>query len=443
METVQKRNKAALGIFGAVIFIIWGYFCLFALNWFLFKFGSRLPFPVLVKELCTSLNIFDYTRHPQYRKEWKGFVLEPNKPWKYNFRGDTYVTFNVPEETREYSLPVNSLGFISQSPVAEADAIMIGDSFVRSAGSQPNETIPANLEKATGMKVFNAGQAGYGWDHYLEVFRWFAVDAPESSRFKGKDAFVVFYAGNDFADMQTFLERRDDELHPKLGHYFKLRTVTELSRFAYSGFRGMINRMLGRPQEPGYFDNVDTDFRPYANQKSEKGADSITQDMTKGFYPHALKLEPYKDVRFAFNVYIRKYKNMDWLFTPELQEEARRVFKEFKNLENQTGIKLHFVLVPNNVQALEPFVTVNNPPKYLFDEVYVAAARNFDKLLQFSREEISALGMDIILAQPDLMAQVKQHKLWWPSDTHLTPKGNEVIAATIARHLKPSKPPAR
>ncbi len=440
-KSQRRQNKAVMGAVGALVFIVYGYACLFALNLFLFKFGSRLPFPALVKELCTSLNYFDYTLHPQYRADWKGFVLEPGKPWTYPFRGDTFQTFNVPEKTVEYSLPVDALGFINERPIGDADAIMIGDSFVRSAGCRFEETLPNAFERASGIKTYGAGQAGYGWSHYLEVFRWFAVNAPESSRFRGKDAFIMFYAGNDFADMEVYLERLEDELNPKRGHYFKLRTLVELGRFAYGGFRGMVNRMLGRPQESSYFDNVDTDFRPYANQKSADAEDTITQDMTKGFYPHKLKLEPYKDTRFAFNVYIRKYKSLDWLMTPERQAEARRVFKEFKDLQDQTGIRVHFVLIPNNVQALEPYVTVNDPPKYLFDEVFHTAARNLDKLTQFADGEIRALGMDVVSVQPALMEQVKRDKLWWPGDTHLTPKGNEVVAAAVAAHLKSSSRP--
>jgi hypothetical protein len=337
METLARRLRP-----GLLLLLLYAY--LFGLNLAAFKLGHRLPLPVPVKELFTSMNYFDYARHPQYRAWAKGFVLEPGR-WTYRFRGDTYHPPGAAAPL--LSLPVDDAGFVNDAPVGTADVLFIGDSFTRGAGCRFEETIPSLFGRLSGARGYSAAQAGFGLAHYREAFRHFV----EEGRFRGRRVFVMVYLGNDvWPDMQVFEARRKDERRPPAAHLFRLNTLYQLAAVAKLEAKNALHRWSGRAPDLSAYQDMDSDRRPYLDLVAPP--DRVLRNLKKrGFYPHHPRLAAYEGTPVAFNTYIRRFKDMSWL-DEGMRGRIGEALDGFRAAAERAGVDARWVLLPTNVQVL-------------------------------------------------------------------------------------------
>lgn len=81
----------------------------------------------------------------------------------------------------------------------EAEIVTLGDSLTFGYGVEDNEAWPALVEKALPHnRLINLGLSGAGPQQYLRVYETFG------KRLRPKVTLVGFFAGNDFADSDTF-----------------------------------------------------------------------------------------------------------------------------------------------------------------------------------------------------------------------------------------------
>lgn len=95
------------------------------------------------------------------------------------------------------SLRINSRGFRGAewpAPVA-GELIVVGDSQVFGLGVEEGDTFPAQLAKASGRQVINAGVPTYGPFEYLAVARRLQTERP------GAKIVFVFNVANDFFEL--------------------------------------------------------------------------------------------------------------------------------------------------------------------------------------------------------------------------------------------------
>lgn len=408
---------------GLILAVLYAY--LFAVNLAAFKFGHLLPLPAPMKELFTSMNYFDYARHPQYRHWAKGFVL-PSGRWTYDFRGDTYHAPGA--EAPRLSLPVDEHGFVNAAPPESAQVLFIGDSFTRGAGCRLEETIPSVFGKLSKQPGYSAAQAGFGLSHYREVLRHFAEG--ERPRFHGRRVFVMVYLGNDvLPDMKIFRERATDEAEPPKAHLFQLRTLYHLAAVGKLEARNALERSSGRAPDLSIYQNLDSDRQPYLGLAAPP--ERVLSNLTKrGFYPHFPRTPAYRNVPVAFNTHIRRYKDMSWL-DEAMHAEIGRVLDGFRTAGE--GLEVRWVILPTKEQVLGPYL----PPRpasggTLFDEVFPAALRNFEALSVYLADEIRARGFPVLDTAPLLRKAAQTEVVFFPGDTHMTPAGNRVVAEALS-----------
>jgi len=393
------------------------YFCLVVADYAIYRFGYFLPFPTEVSDVMTAWGGFDRSHHPNYRTWLRGFVLGPGTPWTYTFRGDTYKVLDVPVSSAPtFTLPVDANGFINTTALWDADVLILGDSFGRSAGCTLDETIPQLFASVSGRKTYSASVQGYGPYQYLALLdRLTGQDAPEGKPFRGRDVYVLIYLGNDFtSNMDLYERRRREEEMPRLLPRLRLDSLGDLSYLVEMKLRSVARAALGR---------TGATFDP-------------TLSETDGYYPLTIDLPAYRDVRFAFDPDIAEYRTLDWLDDAR-KEKIRDIFAEFRRIAGERGVRLRFVLLPVNIQVLSPYVATNPQDGLEFFDIYREASLNLDRLGAFVKSEILAAGFPVLDAEPVLASNLGE-RLFWPQDTHLTPAGNRVIADAMYAFLPPS-----
>ena len=116
-----------------------------------------------------------------------GATLEPFATQRLAFTGNPATT-----------LRINARGFRGAewpAPVA-GELIVVGDSQVFGLGVEEGDTFPAQLAKASGRQVLNAGVPTYGPFEYLAVARRLLAERP------GAKVVFVFNVANDFFELE-------------------------------------------------------------------------------------------------------------------------------------------------------------------------------------------------------------------------------------------------
>ncbi|EHJ46833.1 hypothetical protein DFW101_0817 [Solidesulfovibrio carbinoliphilus subsp. oakridgensis] len=358
------------------------------------------------RELLYSYGVFDPTTNPLYRQWLHGYVNEPNQPPRSGTADDAYRAYGIalPDPPGLTVAATDPLGWWNGRMPREADVLFIGDSFCYGAGSGSARSIPALYEKATGQPVYAACKNGYGLPQYRDILRRLTVETPPGApgHFGGRDVFVLLYVGNDTAaDLFVYRDRLAEE---RLGvwRHVKLRTLWRLSRFLRDADQG-----AGQALAAGPTPTVDT----------------------HGYFPVPLTVPTQKGLPFAFHPFYRSFADTAW-FGPAEEESVAAVLADLRRLAESRHLRLRVVLLPTALQVVFPridFAAVDRRSEFArksWDEV-----RNLNALAGLLLGMLSDAGIETLDMEPAFMNDPDAGRLYWPTDSHLTPEGN---AATVA-----------
>lgn len=383
------------------------YLFLLLLNFIVYNFGYTLPFISLpLRELGVSMGYINYTTHPQYREWLKGFVHPLDRlELIRTVNGGSYDAYNIQNPNPQvFSWPAtDKQGFINDKALPDANVLFIGDSFGMGAASGYQESIPVIFEEISGLKEYNASNSGYGLPHYREIFRHFTQGGPDMPlMFQGELVYVLLYIGNDlYPDLDTFEHRLADEQALHVERYFKLNSIRGMARLGMQGIENLTQEM------------------------------SQEENATR-WYPIYLTVDPYKEgLPFAFHPFNKRFLDNGW-FDQARKDYIIATLKEFKQISEQTGIEVRFVILPTKLQAAAPYLqprAANDLQE--FYQSYPAIVKRQDYLLEFMMEQVKKAGFKVLNMEPILKEQMIYKRVFWPEDTHLTPVGNRIVAQSI------------
>ncbi len=138
---------------------------------------------------------------------------------------------------------------------------------------------------------------------------------------------------------------------------------------------------------------------------------------------------------FAFHPFYRGFIDTDW-FGPAEADDIRRVLADLRDLAEKGSFRLYAVVLPTALQVLYPridFAAV--PRRSQFAQKAADMTRNLNALtarLLVMLDEAGIAGLDM---EPRFMDAPDAGRYYWPTDTHLTSRGNAAVARALADAL--------
>jgi len=161
-----------------------------------FETAARVVLPLKIKRTMYSLVRDIFNHHPEHVQfsSTTGFVVAPLI--RYRLR------------TWEYTIDIttNSQGLRDHKESMEKpDVVILGDSFVFGTGVSNGRTASDHLERQLGLRVLNAGVAGYGPLQKLRLLQ----DLLARDIVPQLCTFAFFYSGNDLSDNLGYANLRN------------------------------------------------------------------------------------------------------------------------------------------------------------------------------------------------------------------------------------------
>ena len=134
-------------------------------------FTGTLAVLLLLLELPATVGLVSYASLLAPTGITDAFVVDAElsfrrpsrQSWTGQVRGDVVSAWNVPLGTPGHiSFTTDSRGFRNRTERAQADVVLIGDSYVEGWSVSDDETVAAVLEQRLDHPVSNLGVSGYG-----------------------------------------------------------------------------------------------------------------------------------------------------------------------------------------------------------------------------------------------------------------------------------------
>ncbi len=360
------------------------------------------------RELLYSYGVYDPATNPRYRPWLHGYVNAPGLPPHRGTADDAYRAYGM------YLLDApavdvsgtDALGWWNDRMPRDARTLFIGDSFCYGAGSGTAQSIPALYEKHTGQPVYAACKNGYGLPQYRDILRRLTADAPAGSpgHFAGDTVIVLVYVGNDMAaDLFVYRGRLAEE-HLGIARHFRLTSLRRLCRYLRDALRGEGIALAAAP------------------------APAVA---THGYYPVPLTVPTERGLPFAFHPFYRSFLDTAWFGPPE-ERDVRAALSDMRRLAEGAGLHLFVVVLPTALQVLYPRIDWNAVPRRSEFAMKAAdAVRNLNALTATLLEQLKETGIPHLDMEPFFMSSPDAGRFYWPTDTHLTPRGNAAVAQAI------------
>jgi hypothetical protein len=128
-----------------------------------------------------------------------GFRHSPGARWSGVPRSDVEVAWGLPASTSTpITVTYDARGYRNATPLALADVVLLGDSYVEGAYASDDQIVSSVLQARLGRAVANLGVAGYGTAQQLIVLKRDGLSlAP-------RIAIWFFFEGNDLYNDQDF-----------------------------------------------------------------------------------------------------------------------------------------------------------------------------------------------------------------------------------------------
>jgi hypothetical protein len=128
-----------------------------------------------------------------------GFRHVPNTRWFGRVRSDVEIAWGLPASaSTPITITRDENGYRNVKHVAQADIVLIGDSYIEGVYVSDDQTISSFLQDRVGRAVANLGVAGYGTAQELIVLE------QDGMRLKPKIVIWFFFEGNDLYNDEAF-----------------------------------------------------------------------------------------------------------------------------------------------------------------------------------------------------------------------------------------------
>ena len=318
----------------------------------------------------------------------------------------------VPEVRMDQNGLCNSPFDLYQAP--HFDVIALGDSFTWCTALGPDDTWPARLQAMTGLSTYDVGMPGRGLYEYVQLLRHFGLS-------KTPDIVVMaVYEGNDFRDAHRFHRARagDDEDRERFVCTFSWSFLCRVHEAADATF-------LRRTS--------------YAYNLLSGAIHAISYSATKDEIDFRYEVAFDDGVTVEFNSdngdrdevqYAR------WLVEGQLGTDLfDEALDELMALSAEHGFQVVVAYVPSAYTAYEAQSRFGDP-------AVEASLRAYSRILrEYFAAQAQRLGYLYVDTTPAIQrasaALPFAERLYFQSNVHLTRKGHEVVAATLADALPP------
>ncbi len=326
-----------------------------------------------------------------------------------------------PERFPRIKLPIDVLGFPNERALDAADVVVMGDSFALAAGVTSPPGLCRELERTTGLAVYNLGVPGIG--PLREAWLLERYGLPLRPRF----VVWLFFGGNSIGDAEETLRAR------QLG----VRTFSDMPGY----------RALPRSRVLGWIDSL-----LFGVEHSDFGQLTFRMPVLH----HAAHVEPVhlrtgadSDLPLWFapgHLQALVRDESSWRHSPGMAPSLEAI-RAVRSVTRRAGADLILVYVPSKAQALLQHVEQDHDALMAMatfgldesigidPEVALAAAlANRGSLENLLFEFCEEAGIPLLSATPYLEAQAAEGTLGYLSaDTHWNTKGQLVLVEPLAR----------
>lgn len=407
------RRPARIGLFVLTL-----YLALVGLDAAIYRVLPHLAlFSPKHEELLYSYGVYDPRTNPRYRPWLHGYVNQPGQPPHRGTADDAYRAYGIylPDPPAVAVSGTDALGWWNARLPREATVLFIGDSFCYGAGSGTAESIPTLYEKLVGVPVYAACKNGYGLPQYRDILRHLTVDAPPGSpeRFQGRSVIVLLYIGNDLAaDLLVYRNRlREEHLGP--WRHFRFTSLRRLARYLRDAQRGAGQALAAAPTP-----TVDT----------------------HGYYPVPLTEPTANGLPFAFHPFYRSFIDTAW-FGPDEERDVRKDLRDLHDLAAAGHFRLYAVVLPTALQVLYPRIDFAAVPRRSeFARKAADTTRNLNALSALLVSLLAETDIETLDMERLFMDAPDAGRYYWPTDTHLTPRGNAAVADALVSAFPQAAP---
>jgi hypothetical protein len=350
------------------------------------EIAERLGLPTLVSAvLITSAERTDHG---------PPFPLSAPNAIGFTFMDKADVALGAPEHVR---MDANGLcNPLEKAPLGKADILVAGDSFTTCQGAAPQVGASQKLQDLTGLSTYNLGIGNTGPYEYLEMLKRFA-------HFKPRLAVMNIYEGNDLRDIvryRRFVEsggttEKDRELPSPAWSY-----AAQFFKTAYKLIEASVKSTVTSSQ--------DYNFRYSAPVGDHVMAMNIS-NKDQGEVERAIQLRDGKISTDLFAEPLRNY--VDWA--------------------KANGIVPVVTYIPSMYTAYEGSVTFEDLEVGKTVQAFSAAQR------KWLAEHAQSIGYNFLDLTPVLQETAAKGIIThFPSNVHLTAKGEEVVGTRTAEFVK-------
>lgn len=315
------------------------------------------------------------------------FRTKPGYVYNGTFAGDLYHTSKIPSVS--YTARFDEEGFRNAGNPGPKQIVVLGDSFIQ-FGFDDQDSLPARLQRATGLSAANYGMEWYGPAQYVAVLKKFAVK--RQPRF----AVLCFFEGNDLRDTEQYLKWKNG------GNYYHLSVYSANPISAYFNFWYHLI-YEGR-----------NDFRKWDPRTAEV---TLPTGKFKTIFTYALDTRPKEEI----------------LKSPAGRELEKQL-KEFKDFSVSNGITPVLVFIPSSTHIYLPYgLPSGNYPGWPSFKDQLKASGHLEDAV---RETAETLKLDFVDLTPNFKKSAAEGQvLFYPHDTHWTETGRALAASVIRNGL--------
>jgi len=312
----------------------------------------------------------------------------------YTFMDRADVALGAPEHVQ---MDANGLcNPLEKAPLGKADILVAGDSFTTCQGAAPKDGASQKLQDLTGLSTYNLGIGNTGPYEYLEMLKRFA-------HFKPRITVMNIYEGND------------------------LRDIVRYKRFVESGGTTEKDRNPPSPAWSYAAQFFKTSYKLV--EASVKSTFTSSQDYNfrysapVGDHIMAMNISNKDQGEVERAIQLREGKISTDLFAEPL--------KNYVDWAKANGIVPVLTYIPSMYTAYEGSVTFEDPEVGKTVQAFSAAQR------KWLAEHAQSIGYNFLDLTPVLQETAAKGVIThFPSNVHLTAKGEEVVGTRTAEFIK-------
>lgn len=318
-------------------------------------------------------------------------------------------------EVQPYSIEwiMDKDGFRNQRPVAAADIVVLGDSYVEYGANEADTFVGRLEEKLPGLSARNLGKSGYSVGQYVQVLKGYGL------QYKPKLAVMAFYEGNDVPEVRDYLLWKSGRTSELDGYLFKFAADSLWRRYlAAAGATTVELKKIVASLD-------DVLLAKFA--------------MIRGYAPRV-----HPDVailnlngRLSPKLFIDKVPETtvgQMLATEEFQG-IRKFFNEFREVCQRNGITPLILYIPTALQVYASYTSQASGGQWLaVRDRQIAVRHNTELAIKVVADES---GVELISLTPVFEHAAEEGKMvYYALDAHWNAEGREIAARFVADVLK-------